>query len=189
MIDRYYGFRVLLDHIRQSGHTKVGLLVYSTLPEIVLYGSAGYVRVAQEAGFDEFSDENVIVIRNEQVTVSEVDYETPIHEMLQRDNTAIIGYDEVITIRLMFKAAHLGIQIPKNLSIASLVDMTPNVHTIRLTKLNCAELLSTCAKRAGELVYRRISGEDISGQSIIMTPAIVCGDSVTDAKTTVGHDP
>jgi len=176
-VNSLFGFRLLLRHLRELNHREILLITYRTDLERVDCDSRRYVSAARAEGFGDFSDENVLLIEDADRRVDQLEYEGVVRRALAVRPDAVLVRDEVIANRVIWEAVQQGIRIPQDLSLASMVDMAPHLHPLKLTSLNVAAMLRECACVAGGLLQRGIRGEMIRNEHVMITPTLQAGES------------
>ena len=176
-VNALYGYRLLLQHLRNLGHRNILFVDYRSDWTLTSSGENRYIDAARAEGYPDFGEEQVILIEDLGLSVTRVDYPASIRRALDRGPSALLVRDEVIANRVFWEATRRGIRIPEDLSLVSMVDMAPHTHPIPLSTLNTSRMLRECARMAGELLERGLRGEDIRGRRIELTPTLLPGST------------
>ncbi len=177
-------FRLLIRHLLELGHRNIVYLAYSTDPEIYQRGTAPYVRTAQAAGNSGFSSDNIIVIPNDDPR-SNPNYPEYVALALNKQPDAAIVADEIVATRLLSECLKRRIDVPSDMSIAATVDAWPNGHILKLTSTSMLAMQRESVRIASELLERALKGENISRRHIVVSPALIRGESTGPCKKTV----
>ena len=168
-------FRLLMKHFLDLGHRNIVFLVYSTDSEIYQRGTAPYVRAAKALGSNGFSSDSIVVIPNDEPTG--IDYSKYVALALSKHPDALITADEVVANGVLSESLKRRIDVPGDLSIATIADAWPNGHIMKLTGVNILATQRESVRIASELLERALQGEDISRKHVLLSPALIPGES------------
>ena len=178
------GFRLIMKHLMDLGHRKIVFLTYSTDPELYQRGTFPYVRAAKTLRNDGFSSENIIVIPNDDPNVM-IDYAKYAQLALDKKPDAVIAEDDFTATSLFSECLKLQIEVPEDISIAAIADAWPDGHIMKLTGLNILATQHEAAMIASELLERALQGEDIRRKHIMLSPALIPGQSTGPCRDMV----
>ncbi|OHB54195.1 MAG: hypothetical protein A2Y12_17115 [Planctomycetes bacterium GWF2_42_9] len=159
-IDRGMVMAEILDKLVGLGHRRIIVLDYTETPYIA-ENIQIIDAIAKSAGIG---------------SVNEVLVYIPTHDgkfdlsvlsgIFDRGPTAIIAPDEYIVSELFRLCDSHGLKVPVDISLASIVDMTPHIHPVPVTASNSLESIKDFAKSAAEYLLHSLKGDDVKERAV-----------------------
>lgn len=176
-INTMYGFRLLCAHLAEHGHRTMDCIVYSTHGDLLALGAEAYVRTARQCGFSTFSIDNLAIVSNHEHG-KVADYLPAVTRTIERRPDSVICDDEVILKHLLWQCLHDRLEVPRQMSVASMSDTMIQTFPVRFTALNMSQMHRECARLSGEMLAPIIRGEPPQPRQVEVTPSLVPGETV-----------
>lgn len=179
VIDRVYCFKLLYEHLFNLAHRDILFVIYSADLSLRHCSGNPYVRAARSISEESFSSDQIIIVPNDDAG-NLPDLGEYIDLAFEKNPTAIIANDAMMAGRIVAEAASRRIEVPGELSIATIVNEFPDAHHMKFTTTNSFASQREMTRVASNLIERAIMGEDIRGKNIVLMPSLIEG------KSTVG---
>ncbi len=170
------GFRTLISHLVELGHKRIMCGIYTTNAEYIRNGIGSFIQIARSIGCEGFGEDNIILIPNDDPD-NPPDYVNFAQKILDCKPSAVILPDEIPGTRLLAECLRRGLRVPEDISIAVGADAWVEGHIMKFTRLNSIALQREAVRIGSELLERALRGEDISQTYIVLSPALIVGES------------
>ena len=182
-INEISGFRQLISLLMGHGHTRVRVLMNAVVGRTKEDICCKYIETARAVGLQGFDSESIFMNNPtaEDRASRETEYVHVVSEIMATKPTAVIAVDEVASDFIIRHCIQNGLEIPRDLSLVAMNDMTPTSHPLKLTALNIPDAIVDMMYEASALLNNAIAGEEVTLRTKI-TPSIIMGASVGPPK-------
>jgi len=176
-IDLSMALAQLLDRLLEMGHRRIQIYQYIESPYRTKHFHIAEA-ILQRAGIKNIDDIVVNVPNHD----GGVQFNT-LPKAFDREPTAVIAPDEYIVSELFRLAHDRGWHVPRDLSIASIVDMTPHIHPLPVAAPDSVKLMRLMAEAAAEHMIKQLKGTDTSDRDIMLRCDVQWKDSIAPPRS------
>lgn len=174
-VDNEYGAHQAVAYLLDHGHTRIGCLART------VHSQNGRLRLT---GYENALEERGVPVLPE--LVRECNYHSDsgyrkVGELIAEGVTAIFSTSDLITAGVMNRLAELRVRVPDDVSVVSFDrNEASAIYLPGITAVH--QDVAELARRAFDLLMRRIKGEAGEPELSIVAPELVVGSSVRDVR-------
>jgi len=173
-IDGRHGLRIVVDHLIQRGHRRIGLLTWPEGSEAGAYREEGFATGLREAGLELRQDWVLRGNNTVQFGAAGMQHFRSLPEAERP--TAVACVSDLIAIGALNDASAAGLIVGQDIAITGYDDIpmaqyfTPSLTTVR-------QPIATVGQQVVDLLLKQIKGQPIAEKGILLKPELVIRES------------
>jgi len=169
--DGFEGIRLVIEHLVNKGHSRIGMIKPMSSYSSVDMRSAGFISAMKEHGLcvrDEWTVESTFGVENA--------YEATGRLLNRSDVTAVVAVDDLMAIGALQYALDKGYTVPEDIAITGFDDI-PIASYVSPKLTTVAQPIEEMAKAATKQLIRKMENRRVKNRDLVFAPKLVVRDS------------
>ena len=169
-VDGQYGLRMVVEHLLQQGHRRIGFITWPEGSQSGAFREAGYRQALEGCGLE--PDPQWIVRGEHSAELGRRGVRRLLELPPERRPTAIACVSDLVAIGALGAAAQAGLEVGEEIAITGFDDI-PLVQYTQPPLTSVRQPIDAVGERVVDMLLKQIQGEVIDRKGVLLQPELI----------------